>query len=302
MMQPQSRIKLNHRGLTELVLACAFLSLLTLAVWSWQMNGGHVTAMDSALPEAQSALMPQVLRHPVIILSAVVAEFILLLAIVLALVPPAWWLRADHLWGTDSAAAATPLRWLGAKMQQIGHSQTGAGEGQFAVNEAGEPIYYEQPGVPGMAANQLSGLPGQPAGVPVLAQPVPGQMQSGQSMPGQTQPGQPVPGQPVPGQTQQGQTLSGQPAAGTDAPPVQANTPQSAVPSPAPLTEVLNFDQQEEDDPLADLANIKDILSSAFDEDAGVDPDREALARSLDEVNVTTIRKTARQIVATFNQ
>jgi hypothetical protein len=33
-----------------------------------------------------------------------------------------------------------------------------------------------------------------------------------------------------------------------------------------------------------------------------VDPDREALARSLDEVNVTTIRTTARLITATFSQ
>lgn len=307
MMRSPSRIILNRRGLTELVSICAFLSLLTFALWSWQTNGGHVAAMEAALPEPQRSLMPQILRHPAIILSVVTTEFILLLAFVLAVVPPAWWLRADHLFGTKPAAETTPLRWLNTKMQQIGHTQAKAKKGQIAVNETGEPIYYEQPEAPGVAANQFSRLPEQPAGIPVQGEPMPGQAQAAQSVPGQAQSGQMQSGQMQPGQAQPGQSTPdqptpGQPAVGADTPPAQAGTPQSTASLSAPLTDVLNFEEEEEDDPLADLANIKDILSSAFDEDAGVDPDREALAGSLDDVSVMTIRTTARQVAATFNQ
>jgi hypothetical protein len=312
MMQPQRRIKLNRRGLIELVLACAFLSLLTLAVWSWQNNGGHVAALDNRLPATQNGIVAQALRHPAIMLSAVVTEFILLLAFTLALVPPAWWLRADHILGTEPATEATPLRWLGAKMQ-MARAQAAPTEGEVVVNAAGEPIYYEHPGQTAVAANQFSALPGQPVpGSPTQqAQPgqfVPGQPVPGQPMPGQVQPGQPVsgqptPGQPVPGQAQAAQPVPGQPVNTAEAPSAQPNTTQPATAVPVPLTDVLNFEEtEEEDNPLADLANIKDILSSAFDEDAGVDPELEALSRSLDEVSIMTVRTTARQVAATFAQ
>ena len=69
-----------------------------------------------------------------------------------------------------------------------------------------------------------------------------------------------------------------------------------------PVSDVLNFEETPQDDPLADLANIGDILSSAFDEDAGVDPDLEALGRTLDDIEMESVHRTARSILATFLQ
>ena len=91
----------------------------------------------------------------------------------------------------------------------------------------------------------------------------------------------------------------GQPAAAPGAPAPAAPPPVA----PPPVSNVLNFEETPaEDDPLADLANIKDILSSAFDEDAGVSPEREALGRILEELEMQTVKSTARQIMATFKQ
>jgi hypothetical protein len=312
--QPQSRIKVNRRGLVELSLVCAFLALLTFVVWSWQVDGEAVVALGSALPEQQSALLPQIMRDPTIKLASVFAEFVLLLAVALAIAPPAWWLQAEHILGTEPVRSTTPLRWLGHVIQNS-HSQNSQGQNsqsetnheQVAVNAAGEPIYYQQPsGV----VNPLNMPPAQPGAAPAYP-PQAGQAQPGQpvpapQVPGQPQPGQPapqVPGQPQPGQQipVQAQPVPGQVATATEVQPGQTAAPEATAPL-APLTEVLNFDEDATDDPLADLANIKDILSSAFDEDESIDPDRLALANSLDEVDMPLIRTTARQVFATFVQ
>jgi hypothetical protein len=324
--QPQSRVKVNRRGLVELALACAFLALLTFAVWSWQVDGESVVALGSALPEQQSALLPQIMRDPTIKLASVFAEFVLLLAVALAVAPPAWWLQAEHILGTEPVLSTTPLRWLGHVIQnshnQNSHNQNIQGQNsqsetsneQVATNGAGEPIYYQQPSgvvnplnmppvqpgaAPAYPPQTGQAQPGQPVPVPqVPGQPLPGQPQPGQPAPAPQVPGQPQPGQPLPGQAQ---PVPGQAATVTEVQPVQAAAPEATAPL-APLTEVLNFDEEATDDPLADLANIKDILSSAFDEDEGIDPDRLALANSLDEVDMPLIRTTARQIFATFVQ
>jgi hypothetical protein len=309
---PQSRIKLNRRGFTELLLACAFLSLLTWAIWSWRVQGAHVSAMESAVSEPLS-LLPQILRHPTIILSMIVTEFFLLLAVTLALVPVAWWLHTEHPMGEEGAIPSTPLRWLSGKIHR-GRKQPQPAQGYYVMNAAGEPVYYEQPAVPGMkgmVVNQWGEMPPQQMGAPGI----PGTMpQAGQSMPGQPIPGQPVPGQPVPGQPMPAQAMvpgmpivmppmavtevkPGQPAAAPGAPAPAAPPPVA----PPPVSDVLNFEETPaEDDPLADLANIKDILSSAFDEDAGVDPEREALGRTLEDLEMHTVKSMARQIIATF--
>jgi hypothetical protein len=273
MMPSQSRVKLNRRGLTELVLICAFLALLTFAVWSWQTNGGHVTAMESALSEPQSALLPQVLHHPAIILTAVIAEFILLLAFVLAVVPMGWWLRMDYIVAGQPAAPTTLLRWL-AQLLRPRHGQETLIEGEIALNEAGEPLDPQQ-------AAELAAYAAQ-------------QAEDAASQANSDQP---------PGGWHQNLNTVSHSANSTEA-AAKVGTAQPHAPAEGPLKDVLNFDEEEaeEDDPLADLANIKDILSSAFDEDGGLDPVREALARDLEEINVMTIRKTAHQIVATFNQ
>ena len=115
----KSQIILNRRGLTELVLACAFLSLLTIALWSWQNKGGYVTAMDSVTIEGAAALLPQIMRHPAIMLSAAVTEFVLLLALLLAVVPITWWLQTDAVMAGAQARVTTPLHWLGEKLRLL---------------------------------------------------------------------------------------------------------------------------------------------------------------------------------------
>ena len=47
---------------------------------------------------------------------------------------------------------------------------------------------------------------------------------------------------------------------------------------------------------------MSDLLNSAFDEDAGVDPDRDALGSTLDEIDIKSIRTMAHKIAATFTQ
>jgi hypothetical protein len=74
------------------------------------------------------------------------------------------------------------------------------------------------------------------------------------------------------------------------------------APPPGQTSDILNFDEQEEDDPLADLADIGDILSSAFDDESAIDPEREALSRGLDEIDMKALLKDARNVLATFKQ
>ena len=355
MMQTQSQgqIKLNRRGLTELILACSLISLLTFAFWSWQTSGGRISAMEMPTTEPQSALLPKIILDPTIMLTTIIAEFAFLLAVTLALVPPKWWLQIDRYLESESNEPSTPLEWLGHKITNHKAPAHGQAQGQVQYNQAGEPVYYEAQPMPGMVVNPYSAPPNQQTGVqpgqPVPGQmqpgqpipgqmqpgqpfpgqmqpgqPAPGQMQPGQPIPGQAQPGQPIPGQaqpgqpvpgqaqpgqPVPGQAQPGQVQPGQPTPGNThpatvtevQPQAQGAAPAPMVP-PAPLSDVLNFEEDSTDDPLADLADIGDILTSAFDEDAGIDPDREALGKSLDDLEIKALLKSSRTVLATFQQ
>ena len=209
MMQTQSQIKLNHRGLIELALACAFLALLSFAVWSWQLDGEYVTALGSTAPEQQNALLSQVIRNPVIKLASVTAEFVLLLAVTLALVPPTWWLQSPNTLGKESTTITTSLRWLGHVIKSS-RSQPEVGNDPIAVNAAGEPIYYYD-NRSGVAVTPFNLQPGQlQPGQLQPGQLQPGQLQPGQLQPGQLQPGQLQPGQLQPGQLQPGQLQPGQ--------------------------------------------------------------------------------------------
>lgn len=258
-----SKIKLNRRGLSELVLACAFLSLLTWALWSWQTNGTYVAATGTVLPEPDRALMPQIFRHPAIMLSAVVTEFILLLAFVLALVPISWWLRTERLIPGENEPVMTPLRWLG-ELLGILPSPTRRGPGQYIMNEDGELVFVPLP-----ADGEEN--PDQPA--MVMVQQADGTMVM-------------VPADPQ----KQAATKEGDPST------------EPILPTPEQTSDILNFDDEEEEDPLSDLANLKDIMASAFDEDSAIDPEREALSRELEEIDITALLKNARQVLATFNQ
>lgn len=291
-MRAQTRpIKLNPRGLVELMLLCAFLSLATFAIWSWAVNGSHVVAMDTAVEGTQAALLPRIMRNPTIITSLIVVEFTLLLAITLGTAPLAWWLRADHILGMEPTQGTTPLRWLEKKLLKKFRRATPP-NAQVAVDANGNPLYYEQTEMPDGAVNLFNSPPAQTD-----------QADAGQAAPGQPVPGQPAPGQqPVAGQTQ---PIPGQAATVSEVKPGQAAAPtDGSAPGapPSPLADALNTEETPEDDPLADLANIKDILSSAFDEDAGIDPEREAFSRSLDEIDIATLRTTARQVLAQFKQ
>lgn len=255
-------IKLNRRGLTELVLFCALVSLSTYSYWSWQINGGHVAAMDSASTAAQGGIWLQILQQPAIVMSTVVAEFFLLLAITLALAPIPWWLHAEHIIGIDHAYSTTLLRWIGKKVTN-GQNDTEDYNSEFVLNPEEDPTLI------------------------------------GQLVPGQVQPGQPVPGSNPP-VTTQAHPLSPLPATVTEIKPGQAPVPPDGP--PVPLGDLLNPEVPPEDDPLSDLANISDILNSAFDEDAGIDENQATLSRHIENYDIETIRSTSRQILATFLQ
>jgi hypothetical protein len=264
----KSHFKLNGRGLTELVLACLFLSLFTFALWSWQ-NDGYVAAMDNTISEAEVPLLPLILRHPAIILSTVVTEFILLLALTLAIVPISWWLRTDYLVTGANTRLMTPLRWLGEKLHLVRTPEQTV-EGDYVVNEAGELVFVP---VTGVDAEQEPET--------VMVEQADGTLLEMVKQPDGTM----VPAESKPKEGE---------AASADAP----------LPIPEQqASDVLNFEENpEEEDPLADLADINDILNSAFDEDSAIDPEREAMSRNLEHVDMMDLLMDARNVLATFKQ
>jgi hypothetical protein len=277
MNQPpaKSRIKLNRRGLTELVLACAFLALSTYALWSWQNHGGYVAAMESTTPAAEASLLPQILRHPAIMFSTIVTEFVLLLALMLAIVPLSWWVRTDYLLAGQGSSMTTPLRWLGEKLHLVRPGRPAAeGEvqGVYVTNEAGERVFVPTPGVDPEIEQEVIMVEQSDGTLMAMVQQPDGTMA------------------PVESLNKEGSTEGNgeQPA-------------ESLTPLPQQSEDILNFSEEEED-PLADLADIGDILSSAFDDESAIDPEREAISRSLEEVDIHALAKNARLVLATFQQ
>jgi hypothetical protein len=281
----KSQTKLNRRGLTELVLACALLSLLTFAVWTWQ-NQGYVAAMDRATPDVTAAatnsapLLSLILRHPTIMLSVIVTEFILLLAITLALVPVTWWLRSDYLVVGDNAPATTPLRWLRSKLnfRRIEGAAQDETAGEYVMNEEGKMVWVPQPAAAEEVEQDV-----------VMVQQSDGSLLAMVQQPDGTL---------VPADTTLKKEANEQ-GTGKEGENPEAGAPPLAP--PGPTNDVLNFEETEED-PLADLADIGDILNSAFDEDTAIDPEREAISRSLDEVEIMALARNARHVLATFQQ
>ena len=84
-------------------------------------------------------------------------------------------------------------------------------------------------------------------------------------------------------------------------PPNPTQPPLAVAIPPQPSLQDMLGDTQESN-PLADIADIKDILTSAFDEDEGLDPDRAALGRSLDEVDIKELVRLTHQITDTLKQ
>lgn len=308
MIAPKSRIVLNVRGLAELSFLAAGLSLALIAAWwSWQ---GPVTPMTPVWLVAA--------RRPEIVAALALAGFILILAGLLSVVPPAWWLRVRQGAGVPVPRAETPTRWLGEQIQRALHPAPAA-QPDPAIPEGDVP----DPAGQGPAAVADVGPDGQATTGPVVAaQPLPAQAGTAPVANPGALPGQAAPAQPAPGQTVQafdGQAANpgtavpqvqavvpGQPVAPGEPQPKPAASPPAegqpaAAPPPAPLSSVLNFEENpEEEDPLAGLGDIKDILASAFDEDSAMDPDRLALGRSLDDVNIRALLRTANQVRAAF--
>lgn len=271
----KSRIKLNRRGLTEIILGCAFLSLFTFAFWSWQTQGLHVSAMESAASGVEVPLMTVVLRHPTIMFSTIVVEFLVLLAFALAVVPVTWWLRTDALSAGGYNRVMTPLRWIGEKLHILKPVAPPAAEegevpGHYVMNEAGEMVFVPQPAADAEAsAEQEVVMVQQPDGTMMAMV----QQPDGTMVPAETKPKEGAEGE---------------------------NT-EPLLPQPEQTNDILNFDEEEED-PLVDLADIGDILSSAFDEDVAIDPAREAISRSLEDIDIMALAKNARLVLATFKQ
>jgi hypothetical protein len=268
----KSQVKLNRRGLTELVLGCAFLALSTFALWTWQ-NNGYVAAMDNSAAGGEVPLLSVIMRHPAIMFSTVVTEFILLLALTLALVPISWWLRTDYLIASEGARLMTPLRWVGDKLRFTRapkENAEGQVPGEYVLTPTGERVFVPQPDPEaGVAGEQEVVMVAQPDGTVVAMV----QQPDGTMVPAETK--------PADGQSESTELLL----------PTVEQAP----------SDVLNFEEEEED-PLADLADIGDILSSAFDEDSAIDPEREAISRSLDDVDIMALARSARHVLATFQQ
>jgi hypothetical protein len=169
----------------------------------------------------------------------------------------------------EDARVMTPLRWLGEKLRILRAPQQRA-EGEYEMNEAGELVFVQQPGVDG------EGNPDNPEVVMV-------EQADGTLLPMVQQ----ADGTMVPVETKP-VTGEGEPV-------------EPLLPLPEQTGELLNYDEEEED-PLTDLADITGILSSAFDDESAIDPDREAISRSLDDVDVMALLKTARNVLATFKQ
>jgi hypothetical protein len=272
-------IKINRRGLTELVLSCAFLSLLTFALWSWRINGyvealSHQTA--SGAPDSEASLIPLILRSPAIMASTVASEFVVLLAILLAIVPLSWWLRSEYLVAGANQRLMTPLRWLGGKFG-LAHPKQEAPKGEYVMNEAGEltfvPTRQEE-----MEAEQEVVMVQQPDGTLMAMV----QQADGTLVPA------PPDARPKE-ENKEGKEGEAQPG-------------ETPIPGPQQPNSVLNFDETQEEDPLADLADIGDILSSAFDDDNAIDPEIEAISRTLQEIDIDALVKNARNVLATFKQ
>jgi hypothetical protein len=276
MMQLSSRgqIKVNRRGLTELVLACAFLSLFTFALWSWQ-NNGYVAALSQSSAEGAAAgevsLVPLILRNPAIMLSTVVTEFILLLALLLAIVPITWWLRSDYLIAGANQRVMTPLRWLGEKLR-MGQTAKEARVGEYVINEAGERVFVPAP-QEAVEEQEVVMVQQADGSLVAMVQQADGTMA------------------PAAGAKSKEDKKEGEAQA--------ADTP---VPGPQQPSSLLNFEESNEEDPLADLADIGDILSSAFDDDSAIDPEREAMSRALAEISLEDLRKNTALVLATFKQ
>lgn len=306
MITSKRRIALNVRGLAELSCIAALVSLaLVAAWWAWQ---------EPIAPTTPVWLMA--LHRAELVATTALAGFILILAGLLAIAPPTWWLRVDRGPGVPAAHPETPTRWLGEQIQRAIHPAQMPQVDPAMTDASGVPV-ESSVGVESSTGVTGDGQPSAPAAGP---------SQPGAVLPatngarlGQTLPGQPIPGQPVQafeGQTgqavvnpaiagQQPPSQPGQPLAPGEPQPKPAAAPpadgQPSVAPPAPLSSVLNFEEVvDEDDPLAGLGDIKDILSSAFDDDSALDPDREALGRSLDDVNIRTLLRTAHQVRAAF--
>lgn len=291
MVNPHNRVRLNVRGLAEL--ACLGISITAstlLGWWSW-----HDAVLFTNVANAPGWL--EALRRPEVLVSVALAEFTLIMAALLAVVPSEWWLYTLTMTATSDSVTPQPpetlLRWLGAQVQK-------------AVNPA--PPAPEAPGTQAVGASGATYGEQLASALPGMLPPIPGQMQAqpGQPAPVQAFTGQPVPEQ-APAQPPSPPQALGQPMApGATQPnpahPTTEGQPANTAAAPAaPLSEVLKFEEfPPEDDPLADLADIKDILSSAFDEDAGTDPDREALGRSLDEIGIQVLLNLAHQVQDTF--
>jgi hypothetical protein len=280
----QNRVRLNGRGLIEILLICSLLTLATLTGWwYWQTNGGRVVALEGPPTFATSdPLVAMILHHPAILTTAVLVEFLLLLGLILAVVPPTWWLQVDLVVNGVPVVAESPLQWLGRRLHLGGAKPIDPAQDPThnPTHDPAQPVAVDAQGLPlGASAGQTAGQP-TVAGLPGVA--------------GQP----PAPGQPgVPGQP----PTPGQP--GKPADPADPNAaPPNAPPSAPALTDVLQFSEEEEDDPLADLANIKDILNSAFDEDAGLDPTLEALGRSIDEISIQALVQETWEVAARFRQ
>lgn len=283
-MLSKSAIKLNRRGFIEIVLVCVLLALALytlwhVGLWYWQtqLAHGQATSMGRS---AEAPLIPYILRHPAMMLSVTFAGFMLLLAIALMIVPVSWWLHTDRALEETALPVMTPMSWLAKKMglarapQLPTQGMDDEVAGIYIVNEAGERVFVPQANEQSEVeedANQEVIMVEQPDGT-LLAMV------------------QQADGTLVPAKKKSGS---------------KENTEQADEVDPlaSPETPLEGFTfEEEEEDTLLDLADIDDIINSAFDDDGPIDLQRQALSQSLDEVDIDDLLADARDVLATFKR
>lgn len=316
-------LRINRRGVAEIVIFCLTTTALLLSLW-WQFQEqwfGFYLGM--AGPAERLPVLALVLKDMTITLSAAVAVFILILILVLLAVPPGWWIRIEQPAQPGVIAKPdTPLLWLGHQIEQMRApvatpaqpngqpapgAQTHPQQAQFNTG-TGQPV---DPANPAAQPPNNQAQPGQPQpGQPQAGQnPQPGQNPQANPNPGEAGPNQPNPGAPNP-DAQPGQPQQSAPATDATNEPGQKVVEQKpeegaqgagALGQPSQsLQDALMIEEEEEDDPLADLSDMSSLISSAFAEVDEVDPDLLALSNMLEPVDIRDLTRLSQQVAQRF--
>lgn len=290
------RVRVLRARLFELGLYSSLLTTATMvAWWFWQRQAvGNALPGDMAPEMADSLpILTRLLLQKPIVLAFALAELILGLALLLAVVPMGWWLKSGQLEHPE----VSPVTWLARSLS-----------GTLSPAEEMPPAVPNAETAP--ALDNPVQLAAQPPGAGAVT-PAQGGDAPAPASPGQPpQPQQPAanPAQPpAPAQngTQPTPVQSGVPSPASQ-PPQPAQPPQSDQPaqsaqppemSPAQESSGLlqSLEIPPEEESLESLTDVSDILASFIDEDL-VDPMLAELSASLEDVEIVALATSSRRL------